>query len=158
LSDPRHDVELLELARLLSARESGLAVAVTLRVDGSAHASVVNAGVLDDPITGHVVIGFVVRGDARKLTFIRSRPQVTVVFRSGWEWVSIEGSARLLGPDDENPLVDDAAVPDLIHRVYAAAVGGAPDEWEYLDDMFAAERHTVVLVSPLRVYSNPAVP
>jgi hypothetical protein len=29
------------------------------------------------------------------------------------------------------------------------------DEWAELDGTFAAERHTGVLVRPLRVYSNP---
>jgi hypothetical protein len=41
----------LDRARELGAREEGLAVAITLRDDGSPQASVVNAGVIDDP--GH---------------------------------------------------------------------------------------------------------
>jgi hypothetical protein len=42
----------LDLARELAARESGLAVAVTTRTNGLPRASVVNAGVLDHPVTG----------------------------------------------------------------------------------------------------------
>lgn len=75
----------LDRARELGARESGLAVAVTSRADGSAQASVVNAGVLDHPVTGEPIVAFVARGGARKLANLRARPRVTVVFRSGWE-------------------------------------------------------------------------
>jgi hypothetical protein len=57
---------LLDQARELAAREMGLAVVVTHRADGTAHASVVNAGVLDHPATGEPAVGFVVQGGARK--------------------------------------------------------------------------------------------
>jgi hypothetical protein len=57
----------LDRARDLGARESGLAVVVTARSDGSAQVSVVNTGVLDHPVTGEPVVGFVARGGARKL-------------------------------------------------------------------------------------------
>ena len=60
-------------------------VAVTIRVDGSAQASVVNAGILNHPITAEPSVGFVARGHARKLAYLRVRPRATVVFRSGWE-------------------------------------------------------------------------
>ena len=42
----------LDLVRRLSAAEHGLAVVATTRADGTVHASVVNAGVLDDPLLG----------------------------------------------------------------------------------------------------------
>src|SRR2546426_673067 len=57
----------LDRARELGARESGLAVVVTTRVDGSPQASVVNAGVLEHPVTGEAVVGFVARGRVNKL-------------------------------------------------------------------------------------------
>jgi hypothetical protein len=44
----------------------------------------------------------------------------------------------------------------LIRKVYAAAVGGSPDEWSELDEITAAERQTAVLVRAVRIYSNPA--
>lgn len=78
----------LDRVREIGARESGLAVAITTRADGSPRASVVNAGVLDHPVTGEPIVGFVSRGRARKLTDVRERPRVTVVFRSGWEWIA----------------------------------------------------------------------
>jgi Pyridoxamine 5'-phosphate oxidase len=94
---------LLELARELGARESGLAVAVTSRLDGSPQASVVNAGLLEHPITGELAIGFVARGGGRKLANVRARPRATVVFRSGWDWVAVEGEADLVGPTTSSP-------------------------------------------------------
>jgi hypothetical protein len=133
----------LDPARELGARESGLAVVFTSRADGTAPGSVVNAGVLDHPVTGEPVVAFVARGAVRKLANLRARPRLTIVFRSGWEWVAVEGHAELA--DDRR----------LLRDVYAAAVGGTGEEWAELDDVMAAERHTAVLVHPDRVYSNP---
>lgn len=145
----------LDRARELAAQESGLAVVVTSRPDGSPQASVVNAGVLDHPVTGEPAVGFVARGAVRKVANLRAQPSCTVVFRSGWDWVAVEGQADLVGPDDHLEGVSADEVPRLLRRVYAAAVGGTPEEWAGLDNVMAAERHTAVLVRPVHVYSNP---
>jgi PPOX class probable F420-dependent enzyme len=133
-----------------------LAVVVTLRDDGSAHTSVVNAGVLRHPLTGHDVVGFVVRGPRLKLRNLRARPRATLVFRSGWEWVAVDGRAELVGPDDELSGFDAAELPRLLREVYAAAAGGDPDDWAALDDEMADERHTAVLVDVDGVYPSAA--
>ncbi|MGH9049289.1 MAG: pyridoxamine 5'-phosphate oxidase [Acidimicrobiia bacterium] len=133
----------LDRVRELGARESGLAVVFTTRADGTASGSVVNAGVLEHPVTGEPVVGFVARGEVRKLANVRMRPGVSLVFRSGWEWVAVEGEAEVAGD------------PRLLRDVYAAAVGGTSEEWAALDDVMVAERHAAVLVRPTRVYSNP---
>lgn len=146
---------MLDRARELGSRESGLAVVVTGRTDGSFPGTVVNAGVLHHPVTGEAVVGFVARGHARKLANLRVRPQLTVVFRSGWEWMAVEGTADLAGPDDLLDGMQPGDMPRLLREVYAAAVGGSADDWAALDDTFAAERHTAVLVRPGRIYSNP---
>jgi len=145
----------LDRARELGAREDGLAVAVTLRNNGSPQASVVNAGVVDDPVTGDPVVGFVARGGTKKLAYLRARPRVTVVFRSGWEWVAVEGHASLAGPDDALEGFEDGDMNRVIRTVYAAAVGGTQEEWAELDAVIEAERHAAVLVRPSRIYSNP---
>jgi PPOX class probable F420-dependent enzyme len=142
----------LDLAKELGARESGLAVAITSRPDGSPRASVVNAGVLMHPMSGEAVVGFVSRGAVRKLVDLRDRPRATVLFRSGWEWVAVEGDVTLVGPDDDLNGLDEAAVMLLVRTVYAAAVGGTPDEWSHLHETMAAERHTAVLIRPTHVY------
>lgn len=133
-----------------------MAIVATGRDDGSIQASVVNAGVLEHPATGQPVVGFVVaKRGARKLANLRARPFVTVIFRSGWEWVTVEGHAKLAGPDDALEGIDAAEVAGLLRRVYAAAAGGRPEDWAALDDTMATEGHTAVLVRPQRVYSNP---
>jgi hypothetical protein len=146
---------MLERARELGAHESGLAVVVTSRANGSVRASVVNAGVLNHPVTDELVVGFVARGGAKKLPNLRIRPRVTVVFRSGWDWVAVEGDADLAGPDDVLEEWEPPDVPRLLRRVYAAAVGGTEHDWTELDEVMATERHTAVLVRPFRAYSNP---
>jgi hypothetical protein len=65
----------------------------------------------------------------------------------------VEGKSELAGPDDDLREVDDVA--RLLRTVYAAAVGGSQEDWRELDKKMEAERHTAVLVSLLRVYSNP---
>ncbi len=149
---------LLEQARELASREAGLAVVVTYRPDGTAQASVVNAGIVDHPVTGELAVGFVVQGGARKkLTNLRARRVATVVFRSGWDWVGIEGDVDLVGPDDRLDGVGSSSVAAVFHEIYAAAIGGTPDDWAARDEVIEQERHTAVLVRPTRVYSNPTV-
>jgi hypothetical protein len=132
-----------------------LAVVVTSRADGTAQTSVVNAGVLGHPVTGEPVVGFVARGPVHKLANLRVRARTTVVLRSGWEWVAVEGDAELAGPDDSLEGLDPRDVPRLLRAIYAAAVGGTEDDWSELDQLMAAEGHTAVLVRPVRIYSNP---
>ena len=145
----------LQRVRELAAKETGLAVAVVQSADGAPVTSVVNAGVVEHPVTGERVVGFVARGHARKLVHLRSRSCITIVFRSGWEWIAVEGDAALAGPDD--PLAGFASedLPALLRQIYAAAVGGSPNDWRALDESMAAERHAAVLIRPHRTYSSP---
>ena len=139
----------LDLVRRLAGADHGLAVVALQRSDGSVQASLVNAGVLDDPATGHPAVGFVVAGAAVKLRLLRRTGRATVVFRSGWEWVSVEGLARLVGPDD----VTGDDLPSLLREVFIAA-GGTHDDWSEFDRVMAAERRTAVFVDPQRIASN----
>jgi hypothetical protein len=144
----------LDRVRELGARESGLAIVVAGRSDGSPYASVVNAGVIDHPLTGEPVVAFVARGGTRKLPNLRRRPRVTVVFRSGWDWLAVEGDVELAGPDDVLPSIEPAEIPALLRLIYAAAVGGTSDDWRNLDAVFVEERHTAVLIRPVRTHSS----
>ena len=114
-----------------------------------------NAGLLNHPVTGEVVAGFAVRGPRTKLREPPRRPQATLVFRSGWDWVSLEGRAELVGPDDALLAFDPEKLTVLLQTIYAAAVGGSPDDWAALHDTMVEERHTAVLVEIQRVLSNP---
>jgi PPOX class probable F420-dependent enzyme len=144
----------IENVRDLARRDQGLAVVVTQRADGTAQASVVNAGVLAHPLTGDAVVGVVVRGGTRKQANLRRRPRATVVFRAGWEWVAVEGAVELAGPDDPLDGLDAGRVPQVLRDVFSAA-GGTHDDWDEYDRVMAAERRVAVLVTPDRVYSNP---
>ena len=53
----------------------------------------------------------------------------------------------------EGPGVDQ--VSGLLRVVYAAGVGGSDQDWAALGATMAREEHTVVLVLPARLYSNP---
>ncbi|HTT51188.1 MAG TPA: pyridoxamine 5'-phosphate oxidase family protein [Streptosporangiaceae bacterium] len=142
--------DLTDFARLVPA-EHGLSVVSTLRAKHTIQASVVNAGVLDH--RGHQVVGFTTRGQSRKLVNLRARPRLAVTIRVGWEWVTAEGSADLIGPDDPAEGFDPDAVRLLLRAVFRAA-GGTHEDWDTYDRVMAEERRAAVLVRPIRVYSN----
>jgi PPOX class probable F420-dependent enzyme len=144
----------LNLVRKLGRADRGLAIIATTRPDGTVHASLVNAGVLEDPVVpGTEVVGLVAQGKARKLSYLRRSGRATVVFHAGWEWVSVEGPVRLIGPDDRAEGFDPAALPRLLRDVFTAA-GGTHDDWETYDRVMAAERRVAVLLLPVRITSN----
>jgi PPOX class probable F420-dependent enzyme len=143
----------LDEVRRVAAADHGLAVVAIARGDGSVQASVVNAGVLDDPITNEAVVGLVAVGGSVKLRLLRRAPRVTVVFRAGWEWVAVDGPARLIGPDDLPDGFAADRVPQLLRDVFTAA-GGTHDDWAEYDRVMAAERRTAVLIDPARITSN----
>ena len=143
----------LDLVRRLVEADHGLAIVATTRSDGTVHGSVVNAGVLGDPITNLPVLGFVTAGSALKLELLRRSRRATVVLRVGWEWVAVEGPVRLLGPDDTAEGFAMDRLPTLLRDVFAAA-GGTHEDWNEFDRVMAAERRTAVLVQPARLASN----
>ena len=139
-------------AAALGSRDKFLAVISTARADGTIQSSVVNAGVLADPESGQDVVAFVTYGRA-KLANLRMRPQITVTFRAGWQWAAIEGTARIIGPDDPAPGVDAERLRLLRREVFTAA-GGTHEDWDEYDRVMERERRAAVLVTPSRVYSS----
>jgi PPOX class probable F420-dependent enzyme len=135
--------------------DHGLCVFNTVRDDGSVQSTVVNAGVLNHPLTGVPVVALVAVGGARKLRNLRADPRVTIVARAGWQWTAVEGSAELIGPDDPDPDVNDEQLRQLLRDIFTAA-GGTHDDWATYDRVMREERRTAVLIPPTRVYSNPA--
>jgi PPOX class probable F420-dependent enzyme len=145
--------DIAEFARLVGV-DAGLCVVSTLRADQTIQSTVVNAGVLDHPVTGRPVVGLVARGGTRKLANLRERPRATAVVRAGWDWVAAEGPAELVGPDDPAGGIDAEALRLLLRAVFTAA-GGSHDDWDTYDRVMAEERRTAVLIRPERVYGNP---
>jgi PPOX class probable F420-dependent enzyme len=145
-------VTTLQQAADLAAGEQGLAVVSTLRAEGTIQSTLVNAGVLDHPVSQGRVLAFVTYGRV-KLANLRRRPQVTTTFRSGWSWATVEGHAELVGPDDPHSAIDPERLRLLLREVFTAA-GGRHDDWAEYDRVMAEQRRTVVLVAPTRVYGS----
>ena len=115
--------------------------------------SVVNAAVINHPISHHLVVAFVARPGA-KLTNLRAQPKATLVARAGWEWAAARGPVELVGPDDPHPAIDNGALTSLLRQIYQAAGGHHPDLHEY-DRTMLTERRCAVLMSTEHVWSNP---
>jgi len=143
----------LQYAVTLAGAEKGLAVVATVRADGTVQASLVNVALLPHPVSGQPSLGFVTYGKV-KLANLRARPQLAVTFRNGWRWATVEGRAELAGPDDRRPWLADAEQLRLLIRAVYSAAGGTHDDWDEFDRVMAAERRTVVLVEPTRIYGN----
>ena len=148
-------MEPTDLLRRLAGRDRGIAVVATTRADGSVQATVVNAGLLEHPVGREEVVGFVARGGTHKLANLRERPRMAVTFRRGHEWVTVEGAADLVGPDDPHDGVEEDFVPQLLREIFIAA-GGTHEDWAEFDRVMAAERRTAVLIPLERVYTNRA--
>ena len=138
----------------LAAKGQGLVVFTTLRRDGSAQASVVNAGVLPHPLTREPVVALVAIGGARKLAHLRADPRTTVVARAGWQWATVEGSAQLIGPDDPHPDVDDERLRVLLREIFIAA-GGTHDDWDTYDQVMREQRIIYFFMATTVFYTNP---
>jgi hypothetical protein len=145
-------IDIEPFARLVGG-DHGLAVVAVALPDGTAHASVTNAGVLPHPVTGETVVGVVARGDSRKLRHLRAHPRATVVLRAGWQWSAVEGPVELAGPDDPLPGVDAERLRLLLREIFTAA-GGTHDDFGEYDRVMAAERRTAILLAPARLYGN----
>ena len=141
-----------ELSRIEVAEELQL---TTLRGDGTVQSTVVNAGMVDHPVTGDPVAAFVGRPATRKIAHLRRNPAATLLWRAGWAWVAAEGTVELVGPDDPLDGVPAGDLPTLLRRVYSAAGGGEHDDWAEYDRVMAAERRMAVLLTPTRIYVNP---
>ncbi len=145
-------VDIEPFARLVSG-DHGLAVVALALPDGTAHASVTNAGVLSHPVTGAQIVGVVAAGAARKLRYLRAHPRATIVLRAGWQWAAVEGPVELAGPDDPLAGVDAERLRLLLREIFIAA-GGRHDDFDEYDRVMAAERRTAILLTPARLLGN----
>ena len=127
----------------VAAADHNFCVMTTTRADGTIQASVVTAGLMKDAVV------FVAAGGSRKLANLRARPSATIVASAGGAWVAVEGTAELVGPDDNPP----ANLRQLLRDAFKAA-GGTHDDWDEYDRVMAEDRRAVVFITPRRVYSN----
>ena len=141
--------------RKIVTLDHGLAGLSTLRGDGHVQSTVVNAGVIDHPVSGQPIAAFVGRPATHKIANLRRTPTATLLWRAGWAWVAAEGPVELVGPDDALEGISPDDLPRLLRVIYSAAGGGEHDDWAEYDRVMAAERRMAVLVTPTRVYVNP---
>ena len=144
----------LDLVRRLAAAEAGLAIVSVTRTDGTVQSSLVNAGVLDHPVSGEPVVGLVVRAE-RATSCAGCGTAVGRAWRSatgGSGWRS-RGRSTSPGPTTRSTAWPPSDVPGLLRDVFRAA-GGTHDDWDEYDRVMAAERRTAVLVHPARVTTN----
>jgi hypothetical protein len=143
----------IEDVRRFVSLDHGLAVVSVVSASGGVASSVVNAGVVDHPRTGAPVVGFVVRGDSRKLVHLRRDPRCTVVWRAGWRWLGTRGPVELAGPDDPASGLSADELAAHLRAVFSGA-GGTHEDWDEFDRVMAAERRAAVLVQPARLYGQ----
>jgi PPOX class probable F420-dependent enzyme len=134
--------------------DHGLVVVSTSRADGTVQSSVVNAGVIDHPMSGDPVVAFVAAGSSHRLRNLRARPRASVVIRVGWQWAGVEGPSQLVGPDDPLDGIDDERRRLLLREIFEAA-GGTHEDWDEYDRVMLDERRVAVLVEPERI-SGPS--
>ena len=131
--------------------DHGLVVMTVIGPDGRMRPSVVNAGVIDHPITGDRVVAVVIHGSARKLAHLRARPRASVVLRGGWRWAGVEGPVEIAGPDDPMDGIGPERLRLLLREIFTAA-GGTHDDFDEFDRVMAADRRAAVLITPERVF------
>ena len=142
----------LDYVKRLAEGDHHLAVLTTARPDGSVHASLVSAGIIDDPVDGAPSVGLVAIGNSRKLSLLRQSGAATIVFKDGFQWAAVAGPTRLIGPEDG--LEYGFHVLDTIRAVYRAA-GGDHQDWAEFDRVMAEDRRCAVFIRADRISSNP---
>ena len=140
----------LDEVKELASSEQGLCVVATTRVDGSVHASVINAGPMPDPESGEEVFAFVARGSARKVALIEAAGRASLTYRRGWRWAGVEGPARVI---DGARTPADVELPGLLRAIFQAA-GGTHDDWDTFDRVMADEGRVAIVVEPARIVGN----
>lgn len=145
----------LDLVQRRLSENNALAVLVTTHPErGEPQVAVVNTAVIDDPLTGEPRVAFVGRRGA-KLANLRRNPVATLVVLAGWEWVAVAGAVELYGPDEPDAPLDPDAQRQLLRDIFFAAGGHHPDIAVY-DQTMIDERRCAVLVTPTRIWTNPA--
>ena len=149
----KDDEPRIDLISAIGSQDSYLAVVSTLRSDGTPQFSLVNAAVMTHPVTGAQVGAFVTYGPG-KLAHLRRRPALTLTWRCGWSWVSLDGTAQLAGPARSaaraRPRPAPGPAPGHLHR----RGRGQHPEWHTYDRIMAEPGRVAVLINPTRVYTN----
>ena len=140
----------------LVALDHGLASLSTLRRDGSVQSTVVNAGVIDHPVTGEPVAAFVGRPATRKIAHLRANPTATLLWRAGLGLGRRRGHGGARRPRRPARRASTPTTsPACCARSTPRPAAGEHDDWAEYDRVMAAERRMAVLLTPSRIYVNP---
>ena len=115
--------------------------------------SIINAGVMDNPVTGETSVACVVRANARKARLLRDDPRAAIAFRHRWDWVAVHGNAQLIGLDDPEDGFDNDNLPELLREVFRSA-GGAHEDWDEYDRVMARQRRLAIFITLDHITSN----
>ena len=143
----------IDKLRRLVAAEDGLCSFVCLDSSGSPHVSIINAGLMDNPVTGETSVACVVRANARKARLLRDDPRAAIAFRHRWDWVAVHGNAQLIGLDDPAEGFDNDNLPELLREVFRSA-GGAHEDWDEYDRVMARQRRLAIFITLDHITSN----
>lgn len=141
-------IDLEPIARIIT-QDHALASVAVVRADGTPHLSLVNAGLVEHPVSGERVVGYVTYGRV-KLRTLRERPATSILWRVGWRWLAVDGTSELVGPGDTDP----ESLRLLLRAVFTGA-GGTHDDWVTYDRVMREEGRVAVLVHPARIYGTP---
>ncbi len=115
--------------------------------------SIINAGVMDNPVTGETCVACVVRANARKARLLRDDPRAAIAFRHRWDWVAVHGNAQLIGLDDPADGFDNDNLPELLREVFRSA-GGSHEDWDEYDRVMARQRRLAIFITLDHITSN----
>ncbi len=139
-------MELSEAMPLL--RDNHTAIVSTAGPSGKVQATVISAGMLNGKMA------FASRGHTVKVKNIKrtGRATITVIKLDTRRYVTVEGPAMVQDWDDK---IADKQIA-LLREVYTA-VGRPPEKWGDFEGAMRAEKRSVVLVSPERIYGSLTV-
>jgi hypothetical protein len=156
---PGWDDPLVKTLGTLVDAAAGLAVFASA-ADGRVPASLVNAGLIEHPVSGTPAFAHVAYGDSRRVARLAARPECSITVHDGLKWLTAEGKAQLVyGPWDDRAAGNDPALrfdedtyAGLLRTIYRAAGGGEHPDWPEFDSAMRAERRVVALVDLDRLY------
>ena len=133
--------------------ENGLSTVSTVQADGRILSSVINCGIVPDPIDSSLCVAFVSVSGAARLKHIERGSEITVSVRRGWKWVAVSGKANLYGPRNLSEGFDDESLRLLLREVFIAA-GGTHENFDEYDQVMSTEQRVVVCISIDRIIGN----
>lgn len=156
---PDWDEPLLTTLNSVIEAAGGLAV-VAYATGDRVPAGLINAGLLEHPVTKAPAIVHVAYGDSRRVARLAEAANCTFTWHDGRKWLAAEGKAELVfGPWDDRASRNDPRLAlgersylELLRAIYASAGGGEHPNWSEFDATMRDEKRVAVLVSVDRLY------